>query len=167
MRSLTGRYRAGEALTLEGVRREGNAVYVCLDVRLGEEDLVREDGRGRTGTDSVNRTENETTVAGRGVDNAPHDAGPPLAVIYDRLLSSEARRRCCCDKVLNPIILAGEGGAAKIGQHKGGTEKERENDTLSCFQIHRGPAQQHSLTFVNGNAVHPWTAFLCSMYRCG
>lgn len=55
--------------------------FMCSSTFDGEEDLVREDGWGRTGTDSVNRTENETTVAGRGVDNAPHDAGPPLALI--------------------------------------------------------------------------------------
>ena len=77
-----GRYLAGKALTLEGVRWEGNVVYVCLDVPLGEEELVREDGRGRTGTDIVKRTDNISTVAGQGVDNAPHDAGPPLAVFF-------------------------------------------------------------------------------------
>ena len=75
-----------------------------------------------------------------------------------------SRRRCCCDKVLYPIILAGEGGAAKIGQHKvrnGKGEGKRYSIVLTNTQ------RPHSLTFVNGNAVHPWRVFLCSMYRCG
>ena len=64
--------------------------------------------------------------------------------------------------LLYPIILAGEGGAAKIGQHKVGTEKERENRgkrySIVLSNTQR-PSPTTSSTFVNGNAVHPWTVF--------